>query len=168
MTKNERLQKAWHRYDGDHAHLPTSTRQAFEWAVAEGFLELPTVDPYDVGAEQMAQALRAETTTDSQGRTYRVNHAVRATKSGVQYTFWGALGFAPHAHMEKAFAQRREQIVGDCTQLKTDIDVYNDMSKGKQQAIQIVLDFGDDVAERQQAEYARREACAKRHHRKAA
>ena len=30
--------------------------------------------------------------------------------------------------MEKAFTQRREQIVSDCVQLKTDVDVYNDLN----------------------------------------
>src|SRR3546814_6540964 len=33
---------------------------------------------------------------------------------------------APHTHFVKSFAQRRSQIVGDCLQLKTDVDVYND------------------------------------------
>jgi hypothetical protein len=51
--------------------------------------------------------------------------------------------------MEKAFAQRREQIVRDCVQLKTDVDVYNDMNRGKQSEIQLILDFTDDVAERE-------------------
>jgi hypothetical protein len=97
----------------------------------------------------MAQALRAEYRTDAKGRRYRVNHAVRVTESGVQYTFWAEMGFAPHDHMERAFAQRREGIVGDCVQLKTDIDAYNDMNTGKQPRIQLVLDFADDVAERE-------------------
>jgi hypothetical protein len=148
VSKNEKLQKIWHRYDSDHRHLPTSARQAVEWAVEEGLLELPAIDPYDVLAGDMAQALRAEIATDSQGRRYRVNHAVRVTKGGVQYTFWGALGFAPHTHMERAFGQRREQIVGDCVQLKTDVDVYNDLIEGKHPPIQMILDFTDDVAER--------------------
>lgn len=156
LAKNEKLQQAWHRYDSDRAHQPTSARQAVEWAVAEGIIELPEIDPYDVLAGEMAQALRAEIQTDERGRRYRVNHAVRVTKGGVQYTFWGVLGFAPHSHMEKAFAQRREQIVGDCVQLKTDVDVYNDMNRGKQPAIQLILNFSDDVAERQQIEDSRK------------
>lgn len=147
-TKHERLQKAWHHYDSSREHRPTSARQAVEWAVAAGILELPKIDPYDVLAGEMADALRAEIQTDEKGRRYRVNHAVRVMKGGVQYTFWGALGFAPHAHMEKAFAQRREQIIGDCAQLRTDVEVYNDMNEGKHPAIQLVLDFTDDVAER--------------------
>lgn len=148
VSKSERLQQAWHRYDSDHEHLPTSARQAVEWAVSEGLLVLPLIDPYDVLAGEMAQALRAEIQTDEKGRRYRVNHAVRVSKSGVQYTFWGMMGFAPHAHMEKAFGQRRDQVIGDCLQLKIDVDVYNDMNRGKEAEIQLVLDFTDDVAER--------------------
>jgi len=149
MTKTERLQQVWHKYDTEREHKPTSARQAVEWAVAEGLLELPAVDPLDVLAAQMSDALRDEYATDPKGRRYRVNHAVRITKHGVQYTFWGVMGFASHAHMERAFAWRREQIIGDNLQLKIDVDVYNDMIRGKHPEIQLVLDYTDDVAERQ-------------------
>lgn len=148
-TKMERLQNVWHKYDAERSHKPTSAREAVEWAVKEGLLELPEVDPYDVLAGQMSQALREEYKEDGQGRRYRVNHAVRVTKAGVQYTFWGMMGFASHEHMEKAFTQRREQIVGDSHQLKTDVDVYNDLIRGKHPSIQLVLDYTDDVAERE-------------------
>ena len=36
--------------------------------------------------------------------------------------------------------------------LKTDIDVYNDTLKDKLQQIQLILDFSDDVAEREELE----------------
>jgi len=52
--------------------------------------------------------------------------------------------------MEKAFAQRRELIVGENFQLKVDIDVYNEMNVGKHPAIQLVLDYRDDVVEREE------------------
>ena len=55
---------------------------------------------------------------------------------------------APHSHFQKSFAQRRQQIVGDCLQLKTDVDVYND--KVRAAPIQIPLDFTLDVEELQQ------------------
>lgn len=48
--------------------------------------------------------------------------------------------------MERAFGQRRKQIVGDCVQLRTDVDVYNDKHVGEA-PINLVLDFTDDVAE---------------------
>ena len=63
-TKQERLQQAWHRFDSDQDHKPTSARQAVEWAVSAGLLALPQIDPYDVLAGDMADALRAEIQTD--------------------------------------------------------------------------------------------------------
>lgn len=148
-TKREKLQDAWHRYDREAQHKPSNTREVAEWAVAEGLLELPNVDPYDVLAGQMAQALRDEYATDSKGRRYRINHALRITKDGVQHTFWAMMGFASHSHMEITFAQRRDQIIGDCYQLKVDVDAYNDMGAGSAAHIQMVLDFTEDVAERE-------------------
>src|ERR1700690_3390252 len=93
-SKKELLQKIWHRYDSRVDHKPSSLRQAVHWAVEEGLLQLPEPAPYGDLAEDMGQAIREETRTDSQGRRYRVNHAVRAMKSGVQLTMWGVLGSA--------------------------------------------------------------------------
>ena len=67
----------------------------------------PEVDPLAKLAEDMATALREEHATDEQGRRYRVNHAVRVSKAGVQYTFWAIMKDAPRDHMQKAFIQRR-------------------------------------------------------------
>lgn len=154
-SRNEIMQRIWHRYESRREHKPSSARQAVEWAVTEGLLELPEVDPYDILADQMANAVREEHRTDEQGRRYRVNHAVRVTRNGVQYTFWGVMGHAPHDHMEKAFAQRRELIIGDNLQLKTDIDVYNEKFRGTNHEIQLVLDYADDVAEREELQRIR-------------
>lgn len=151
-SMTERMQKAWHKYNSRQDHKPTTMRQAAEWAVADGLLALPDLDPYDILADRMSDAVRAETRTDSQGRRYRVNHAVRATRSGIQYTFWGVMGFAPHSHMEKSFSQRRRQIVDDNFHLKTDIDVYNGLVEGEHPPIPLVLDYADDVAEREEME----------------
>lgn len=148
-TKNERLQTIWHRFEQERGHAPAGTNEAVRWAVSEGLLELPRIDPIDVLAGQMASALREEMATDEDGRRYRVNHAVRITRGGVQRTMWAEMGYAPPEHLEMAFAQRREQIIGDCVQLKTDVDAYNRMIQGERQAFQLVLDFTDDVAERE-------------------
>jgi hypothetical protein len=151
MTKTERLQQIWHRCESEHGHKPSGTREAVDRAIEEGLLEEPQIDPRDILASQMAAALREEMDTDATGRRYRVNHAVRVTQSGVQLTFWASMGYAPHEHMERAFAQRREQIVGDNLQLQIDVDVYNDLNRGKRPEIQLILNYADDVAERQQA-----------------
>jgi hypothetical protein len=110
-------------------------------------VKLPRIDPRDVLAEQMARALREEYATDAKGRRYRVNHAMRITKNGVQLTMWGILGYAHHSHMQRAFTQRREQVVGDLVQLHIDVEVYTEMTPHESQ-IRLILDFTDDVAER--------------------
>lgn len=98
VSRKERLQTIWHQYDSSRDHKPSSMRQAAAWAVSDGLLQLPEVDPIDILADQMAQAVREEYRTDSEGRRYRVNHAVRATKSGVQYPFWGVMGCTSRPH----------------------------------------------------------------------
>lgn len=146
-TYNEQLQNIWHAFEHEHGYMPASAREAVKWGAARGMIEVPAPDPYDKLAEDMARALREEYGTDSMGRRYRKNHAVRVTKGGVQHTMWAIMGNAPRSHMHKAFIQRREQIVGDCVQLATDVEVYNDLNKD-QQPIQMLLDFRDDVEER--------------------
>lgn len=151
-TKNERLQRAWHEFGKQNGYLPSGSREASVWAVEQGLIELPEVDPYDVLADDMARALREEYGTDKKGRRFRVNHAVRVSRRGVQYTLWAMLDTAPRKHMQNAFAQRREQVVGDLVQLATDVEVYNDKNKGDGfEPIQLWLDFTDDVAERRAA-----------------
>ena len=149
-TKNEQFQRAWHLFEEQNGQVPASAREASIWAVQNGLIGLPDVDPYDVLADEMARALREEYGTDKEGRRYRVNHAVRVTRRGVQYTMWAMLQTAPRSHMQKAFIQRREQVVGDLVQLATDVEVYNDMHKDAE-PIQLILDFTYDVEERRAA-----------------
>ncbi len=147
-TYKEQLQNVWHMYKKMHGSVPATSREAVQWGVLNSMIKAPEVDPLAKLAEDMSAALREEYATDAQGRRYRVNHAVRVTQGGVQYTFWAIMKDAPREHMQKAFVQRREQIVDDCVQLSTDVDAYNAM-KAKQPPIQIPFDFRDDVEERQ-------------------
>jgi len=146
-TQAEMFQSLWKEYEEEKDHAPASARVVVEWAVRERGLRLPRVDPRDVLAEQMSRALREEYATDAMGRRYRVNHAIRVMKDGVQTTFWGIMGFAPRGHMQRAFTQRREQVIGDLVQLTIDVEVYNDQNP-LEKPIQLVLDFKDDVDER--------------------
>jgi len=146
MTRNEQLQHIWHEYEKEHGYLPARPRDAVVWGAQRRMIDVPVPDPYDSLAEDMSRALREEYATDSMGRRYRKNHAVRVTKGGVQHTFWAILGHAPRDHMQKAFIQRRKQIVGDCVQLATDVEVYNEQN-ADQPPIPMLLDFRDDVEE---------------------
>lgn len=149
-TQTDELQSLWRRFEHEHENAPASAREVVEWAVREGLLELPKIDPFDVLAGNMSRALREEYETDKEGRRYRKNHAARVTKNGVQITFWGIMGFAHRSHMERAFTQRRDQVIGDCLQLQIDVEVYNAMN-ALDKPIQLILDFTEDVAEKRAA-----------------
>jgi hypothetical protein len=144
----EQLKRAWQLYELDNNREPTALREVCDWAVKKGLLETPDVDPMDVLASSIQKALREDYRTDEFGRRYRANHAVRVTKAGVQHTLWALLDYAPRDFMEKAFAQRRKQIVDDCFQLKTDVDVYNHKNASAQ-PLQMELNFTEDVEELQ-------------------
>ena len=144
---NEQLQNIWRLYEKEHGMVPATVREAVQWGVSRGMIEVPPIDPLAKLTEDMSAALREEYATDASGRKYRVNHAVRITRGGVQYTFWAMMNAAPRQHMQKAFIQRREQIVGDCVQLATDVEAYNAM-KSDQEPIPMLFDFRDDVEER--------------------
>lgn len=146
-TYKEALQKVWHEYEAKHGSVPATAREAVAWGVDQGMIELPEVDPLDKLASDMSTALREEYATDDDGRRYRVNHAVRVSKGGVQLTFWAIMKDAPREYMQKAFIQRREQIVGDCVQLSTDVEAYNAIHRD-QRPIQMLFDFRDDIEER--------------------
>jgi hypothetical protein len=90
--------------------------------------------------------MREEHITDPQGRSIRAKHVVRKKINGEQQALWDDIRTAKPEHMEIALQQRRQQIVGDCRQLKNDMDSYNENRKPVR-PIQIVFDFTNDLKE---------------------
>jgi hypothetical protein len=122
------------------------------WAYKQGLHKPNAKTIIDVIASDIAQVFREEYRTDRKGRRYRAKHAA-LTKMGTKtLSLWGDIDdpSAPHEHFVRSFGQRRQQIVGDCFQLKTDADVYNEVRK-PEYPIQIVLDFSLDVQEQELA-----------------
>lgn len=125
---------------------PVVPQEFASWAVrVKGWK--PTVDAViRACAEQLSRAMREEYTTDRKGRRIRTKHAVCITRGSRQIWLWDDLRTAPRAHMVRAFQQRRDQIVGDCHQLKNDVDSYNEVHID-QPPLQLVLDFTLDMVE---------------------
>jgi hypothetical protein len=123
-----------------------------EWAYRNGCHKPNVKTVIDAIAADIAQMFREEYRTDARGRRYRAKHAATEKCGNKTLSLWGDLDDpnAPHEHFVKSFAQRRQQIVGDCFQLKTDVDVYNDQREPVA-PIQVVLDFSLDVEELQLA-----------------
>lgn len=120
------------------------------WAYRNG-LHKPNVKTIiDIIAADIAQVFREEYRVDRLGRRYRAKHAAPTKVGNKTLSLWGDLDDpnAPHEHFVRSFALRRQQIVGDCCQLRTDADVYNDVRQ-PDEPIQVVLDFSLDVEELQ-------------------
>lgn len=121
------------------------------WAYRNGLHKPSVKTVIDVIAADIAQVFREEYRVDRHGRRYRAKHAATKKHGTKTLSLWADLDdpTAPHDHFVRSFGQRRQQIVGDCLQLKTDVDVYND-KRTPAQPIQIPLDFTLDVEELQQ------------------
>ena len=122
-----------------------------EWAYKNGLHKPSVKTVIDAIASDIAQVFREEYRVDRYGRRYRAKHATTHKRGNKTLALWVDLDDpnAPHTHFVKSFAQRRQQIVGDCVQLKTDVDVYNE-KRTPVEPIQMPLDFTLDVIEMQQ------------------
>ncbi|MBK6729080.1 MAG: hypothetical protein IPG63_18080 [Xanthomonadales bacterium] len=118
------------------------------WALHRGLHKPNAKTLIDLIAKDIAQVFREEYRVDRFGRRYRAMHAATTKVGNRTLALWGDMDDpnTPHQHFATSFAQRRNQVVGDCVQLKTDVDVYNDRRRPAQ-PIQMPLDFTLDVEE---------------------
>lgn len=139
----------YQREKGDASGL-VDTHELAAWAYENGLHKPNAKTIIDAIAADIAQVFREEYRTDRHGRRYRAKHATTKKVGNKTLSLWADLDDpnAPHEHFQRSFAQRRLQIVGDCFQLKTDADVYNDQRQ-PETPVQIVLDFSYDVEELQ-------------------
>lgn len=146
LTYTEQLHRIVGEYMDSGEPWPATSRQIAAWGLERELWAPQRSGLIDQLADQLARAMREEYINDPQGRTVRAKHATRIKQDGEQLTFWADIRSADPGHMQIAFQQRRQQIVGDCRQLKTDVDSYND-NANPGTPIQLVLDFTADVAE---------------------
>lgn len=141
---NEQLQHLVAEYRKAGQSWPATTRDIAAWLVRTSKWEPSRELAIEQCADDLARAMREEFITDRQGRRVRAKHAARWEVNGERQTFWADLRTAPREHMEIALAQRRQQVVSDCAQLKRDVDCYNE-NFNKEAEIQMVFDFTMDL-----------------------
>jgi len=132
---------------------PATAKDIAAWAIRKNLWEAPMVSKMDILANKLSDAMREQYITDPQGRRVRKLHALRDIEilpngKHKQLTFWIDLD-APFEDMRRALQQRRMQVLGDCRQLKTDVESYNDNNKYNA-TIQMVFDFTEDLIELEQ------------------
>lgn len=125
---------------------PAASKTIAEWTMRRRLWELPKSAALAKCAEDISRAMREEYITDAKGRRVRVKHPATVKVHGEQMVLWDDMRTATRQHMRVSFQQRRQQIVGDCRQLKVDVDSYNDMN-ADEEPIQMIFDFTMDLAE---------------------
>lgn len=146
-TQSELLQDIVRQYQAANQPWPATTRDMAQWAIENRLWAPKPSAIVDQCADQLARAMREEYITDAQGRRVRAKHAAsQPGTGGEQMVLWADIRTAPHQHMAMAFQQRRHQIVGNCRQLKMDVDSYN-QNRTPEQPIQMVFDFTYDLEE---------------------
>ncbi len=150
-TYTEQMQNLYEEYVADGNKVPVETKTLARWAISSGRWKMRPEDVVRKCAEELSRAFRQEYRTDETGKRIRTKHAAQVFDGEAQKSLWCDIDTAPRAHMQRAFSQRRKQIVGDCHQLANDVGYYNRKNE-KQAPIQLLLDFTDDVEELQMLE----------------
>jgi hypothetical protein len=153
-NKSDFLQDIVEEYRKAGEPWPATARHLAAWAIREGHWKPHAKNLIGQCAGEIAAAMRQEYYTDPQGRRVRKKHAFRATTEMADGTeeqlyLWIDVTDAPHEQVEMAFQYQRKLIVGDCKQLKTDVDSYNDNNSGGHY-VEVSFNFGDDMAEAEQ------------------
>ena len=146
MNYTQRIQLIITKYRESGQPWPAEKRAIAAWAVRTGEWRPQPSLLIDQCADELARAMREDYFTDAQGRRVRAKHAAKMFREGMQGTFWGDIRTEDRPFLETAFQQRRQQIVGECSQLKTDVDSYN-QNGNPGEPVQIVFDFRNDLAE---------------------
>lgn len=151
---NEHLQEFVAEYREAGEPWPADNRMLAAWLLKTGRWVPPRKSQIDILAPMISRALREEYFTDARNRRVRKKHAIRESKllpngEYQQHALWVDIEDAPKPMMLKAFQQRRGNVLGDCRQLKVDVDYYNEF-RNTNEPIPMLFDFTDDLLELEQ------------------
>jgi len=144
-TFNEQLVKIVEDYRAAGEPWPATREQLAEWAVAHDRYQLTRGMAVSQCAEKISRAMGLEHVRDQKGRSVRKYYAARIRENGQQVMKWDDLD-AERPFMEVAAANRRNQVLGQCWQIKNDIDSYNER-RCPNEPIQMDFNFNIDLEE---------------------
>jgi len=145
-SRKEELRKLANEYIARTGKTVYTSREIAEWAIREGYWQLPSKKLISLCADEFARTFKEERFTDPLGNRVRFRHARKVDIEGVQTTLWENWPTISRENMETSLLQRRNQIVGECVQLDIDTESFNKF-RNKGEPIQIPFDFTPDVTE---------------------
>ena len=118
-------------YIDDGQPWPAERRTIAAWAIRKRRWQPSQKEMIDRCAQELAEAMRAEMEMDPQGRTVRAKHCALITErdeagNKVQKRLWFDRSSSTPELMRLALQQRRRKVLGECKQLRKDLDSYND------------------------------------------
>jgi hypothetical protein len=142
---NEQLQKIVEDYRAAGCPWPATREQIAEVAVANDRYQPTRGMAVSQCAEMFGRAMGLEHVRDKKGRGVRKYNAARIHENGQLLIKWDDWN-ADRPFMEIAAANRRNQILDQCWQLKNDMYSYNER-RCPDQPIQMNFDFNLDLEE---------------------
>lgn len=142
MTKNDQLLRIKNEYRRAHHNRPAKPRLMMEWAVRAGLFEVDIGKALTRAAEELAAAMRAETTKDGQGNDIRVNLAFETEEGWL----WDQRDTITRPHFELNVAASRRIAYSEIRATVLSVNDYN-ASHPDEPPIQYSLRFDADLAD---------------------
>jgi hypothetical protein len=143
MSRKEHNIKIVKQFEMEHQRKPFDLHEVYQWASAKGLWFPPRDLAERRFIEEVAQTLREEYIAADDGSRVRYYHAVTQGRQG---TLWANLDTGTKSHLSEGFKQRRQQSLGDCRQLKSDVD-YCNSKRFNDTPIPMSFNFDLDLAE---------------------
>lgn len=146
MNYSKQIQSIVDQYRTFGERWPATKREIAAWAIQTGKWQMPPSVILDRCANDIGDAMGEMYITDKKGRRVRLLHPATVKRQGQLFTEWDDIRTMPRAHMQLSAQQKRKSIVGECRQLKTDVDSFNELHSAEK-PIQVSFDFTMDLAE---------------------
>ncbi|HKP38181.1 MAG TPA: hypothetical protein VJT71_15085 [Pyrinomonadaceae bacterium] len=143
-TKKEEMQR-FARYCRLKEGRDLTMTEVAQFAKLAGWKMPVPKTPLELLAKEFSLAEREEMKYDAElGEYYHANIAYHQKQGDKQLTFWGDIDSANRNKMEKNIVLRRDQMVGDGTQLTIDVKHWNRINP-KEEPLSVQLDLSYDV-----------------------
>ena len=149
-SRSELMQRYVSEFEAETGKATYSTRELAVWAIRTSRWEAPSDVVVRKCQQDFAQALRTEFIQGDNGQPVRRRLAARSRGESGEQSLWGDIQTAPDRHIQVSLAQYREQIAGECRNLKSVAD-YIKTRRPSFRDYQLILDFTDDVEEGEQS-----------------
>jgi hypothetical protein len=146
MTYTRQMQQLVQEYRAAGQPWPATAKEIAAWAISRGKWEMPATAVLNKCSQDVAEAMGELYFTDKKGRRVRALHPATIRRQGVLCTEWDDLRTAGRKHIVLSFQQHRRRIVGECRELNTARNSWND-THPESETIQISFDFNMDLAE---------------------